>query len=55
MKRYCTGDIHSMIVPVRLTCQENNQSVIVYAVLDDQSDVLGNRVGLKDQKQFNPF
>ena len=38
VKRYCSGDITSMIVPVRLACPESNQSVIVYAVLDDQSD-----------------
>ena len=38
VKRYSTGDITSMIVPVRLACPENNRSVIVYAVLDDQSD-----------------
>ena len=38
IKRYTSGNINSMIVPVKITNKVNNKSVNVYALLDDQSD-----------------
>ena len=38
VNRYFSDDFHSMIVPVWLSHQDVNNSLMVYAVLDDQSD-----------------
>ena len=38
INRYTSGNINSMIVPVKITNKENNKSVNVYALLDEQSD-----------------
>ncbi|XP_068229676.1 uncharacterized protein [Palaemon carinicauda] len=38
VNRYFSADVHSMIVPVWLSHRNTNNKVIVYAVLDDQSD-----------------
>ena len=47
--RFTSSNINSMIVPVKITNKENDQTVDVYCILDDQSDTCFIEESLLDE------